>query len=332
MAGSRSLKAGAILGLAALAAALLAPILASEAPWLARVRGGFCSPALVDYPGFAWAACAGGNSIDWRARPLSEGVSILLDAPVPFGPEATNLDAVLLSPGREHYLGTDSLGRDVLSRVIHGFPVALLVGGLATLISLLIGLLAGGTAGLARHWMDLQLTRLMDLMACFPTLILALALAAAATRPGLGSLVAAIGLTRWSGIARFFRSEVLRQKGLSYIDAARALGAGRPRLIVRHLLPNSLGPILVTASFSVGHAILLESGMSFLGVGVPPGTASWGGILAEAQKQVTPAWWLVLFPSLAIYLTVLACNLLADGLRESTDPRLSRLGTNQVGR
>ena len=325
MTGSRSLRAGGSLAFAALGVAMLAPLLASEAPLLARAGGSLCSPALRSYPGGAWAACSTQRPVDWRARPLPDGVSILLSAPVPFGPEATNLEAVLLAPGRTHYLGTDSLGRDVLSRVIHGFPVALLVGALATLISLMIGLLAGGVAGLARRWVDLQLTRLMDLVACFPTLILALALAAAATRPGLGSLVAAIGLTRWSGIARFFRSEVLRQKRLSYVDAARAAGAGRPRLIVRHLLPNSLAPILVTASFSVGHAILLESGMSFLGVGVPPGTASWGGILAEAQRQIAPAWWLVLFPSLALFLTVLACNLLADGVRESTDPRLSRL-------
>jgi peptide/nickel transport system permease protein len=326
MAGSPSLKLGATLGFAALAAAVLAPILASEAPWLARVNGNLCSPALAQYPGAAWAACSSKSSIDWRARPLAGSVSVLLDAPVPFGPEATDLDAVLLAPGAAHYLGTDSLGRDVLSRVVHGFPVALLVGGFATLLSLLLGLLLGGIAGLARRWLDLHLTRLMDLMACFPTLILALALAAAASRPGLGSLIAAIGLTRWSGIARFFRSEVLRQRDLSYIDAARAAGAGRPRLVTRHFLPNSLAPILVMASFSVGHAILLESGMSFLGVGVPPGTASWGGILAEAQKQVTPAWWLVLFPSLALFLTVLACNLVAEGFRESTDPRLSRLG------
>ena len=326
MTGSRSLRAGGSLAFAALGVAMLAPLLASEAPLLARAGGSLCFPALRGYPGGAWAACSAQRPVDWRARPLPDGVSIVLSAPVPFGPEATNLEAVLLAPGRTHYLGTDSLGRDVLSRVIHGFPVALLVGALATLISLMIGLLAGGVAGLARRWVDLQLTRLMDLVACFPTLILALALAAAATRPGLGSLVAAIGLTRWSGIARFFRSEVLRQKRLSYVDAARAAGAGRPRLIVRHLLPNSLAPILVTASFSVGHAILLESGMSFLGVGVPPGTASWGGILAEAQRQITPAWWLVLFPSLALFLTVLACNLLADGVSESTDPRLSRLG------
>jgi len=326
MAVSPSLKAGIAMGVAALAAALFAPLLASEAPLLASVKGGLCSPALSAYPGAAWAVCPSQSSIDWRARPLPEGASILLSAPVPFDPEATNLDAVLISPGRGHYLGTDPLGRDVLSRVIHGFPVALLVGGLATMLSLMIGILAGGTAGLARSWVDLQLTRLMDLVACFPTLILALALAAAATRPGLGSLVAAIGLTRWSGIARFFRSEVLRQKGLTYIDAAHAAGAGRPRLLLRHLLPNSLAPILVTASFSVGQAILLESGMSFLGVGVPPGTASWGGILAEAQNQITPAWWLVLFPSVALFLTVLACNLLADGLRECADPRRSRLG------
>ena len=326
MAGSVRLRVGVILGAAALAVALLAPCLAGEAPLLARVQGELCSPALLAYPGMTWAACPQQSPIDWRAWRRGHRDLILLDPPVPFGPEATDLDAALLSPRPPHYLGTDTLGREILSRIVHGFPVALLVGGLATFVSLLLGLLVGSAAGLARRRLDLLLTRLMDLMACFPTLILALALAAAAARPGLASLVAAIGLTRWTGIARFFRGEILRQRGLPYFDAARAVGAGIPRLIIRHLLPNALAPILVTAAFSASHAILLESGMSFLGVGVPPGSASWGGILAEAQRQVSPAWWLVLFPSLALFLTVLACNLMAEGFREANDARLSRLG------
>ena len=317
MSSLRSLRAGRLLALAALLVACLAPLLASEAPLVARVGGRLCFPALLSYPGAGWAACPSTQRIDWRSYRVSHPEAIRLDPPVPFGPEAVDLQAALRPPGRMHLLGTDSLGRDVLARVIHGFPVALLVGGLATLLSLALGLLIGGAAGASRRWIDLQLTRLMDLMACFPTLILALALAAAAARPGLASLVAAIGLTRWSGMARYFRAEVFRQRGLPYIDAARASGAGPARLIWRHFLPNSLAPILVTAAFSVGHAVLLESGMSFLGVGVPPGTASWGSILAEAQRQVVPAWWLVLFPSLALFLTVLACNLLAEGAQDA---------------
>ena len=324
-ASSPSLRGGRALGIAALAAALLAPVLANEAPLLARSTGAICSPALGALPLTAWAGCAVAT-VDWNRERLSGSKSILLDVPIPFGPEQTNLNAVLKPPGRSHWLGTDSLGRDVLARVIHGFPIALLVGGLATLLSLLLGMLVGGIAGLGGRWVDLGLSRVVDLMACFPTLILALALAAAAKRPGVASLVIAIGLTRWTGIARFFRGEVLRQRGLLYCDAAVAAGAGAPRLLLRHLLPNALAPILITAAFSASHAVLLEAGMSFLGLGVPPGTASWGGILAEAQRQVVPAWWLVLFPSLALFLTVLGCNLLAEGLRESADPGLSRLG------
>ena len=323
---SPNLRAGVWLALGGGLLALLAPVLASEPPLLVREPAGICSPALGDLPAMSWARCKGSAPREWSRLTESEGAAVLLRAPIPYGPEQTDLDAVLLPPGRSHLLGTDSLGRDVLSRVLHGFPLALIVGGLATALSLGVGVSLGACAGLAGRWTDLVLSRLFDLMACFPTLILALALAAAATRPGVASLVLAIGLTRWTGIARFFRGEVLRQRSQLYCEAARSAGAGIGRLLFSHLIPNALAPLLVTAAFSASHAILLEAGMSFLGVGIPPGTASWGGILAEAQRQVSPAWWLVAFPSLAIFLTVLGCNLLAEGLQEASDPRLSRMG------
>lgn len=222
-------------------------------------------------------------------------------------------------------MGTDSLGRDVASRLVHGFRVALIVGGLATAVALLVGILLGAAAGSGGRWVDLGLSRLIDLGACFPALVLALALVAAADRPGLWLLVTAIAATRWAGIARFFRGEVLRQRALPYCEAARAAGARRPHLLLRHILPNALSPILVTAAFSVSNAVLLEAGMSFLGLGVPPPAPSWGAILAEAQRQVRPSWWLVVFPALALFATVLGCNLLAEGARDSTDPRISQI-------
>jgi peptide/nickel transport system permease protein len=316
-----SLRSGGALAAAALALALLAPVLASEAPWLARVEGRLCSPVLE---GWRWAGCRSSGVLDWQdLRRRKEG-GIILEAPIPFAPEATDLDAVLRPPGPVHYLGTDALGRDVGSRVLHGFRAALLIAGLATLLSLGMGLLLGSLAGLSGGWLDLAIVRLVDLMSCFPTLLLAMALAASARQPGLASLALAIGLTRWTGIARLLRAEVMRQRVQSYCDAARAAGTTWGRLLIRHLLPNALAPVLVTAAFSLSQAVLLEAGLSFLGVGVPPGTASWGGILGEAQRLSSPAWWLVLFPALALFATVLGCNLTAEGLREELDPRALR--------
>ena len=223
-------------------------------------------------------------------------------------------------------MGTDSLGRDVAARLVHGFSVALVVGGLATSLALLVGIGLGAAAGLGGRWLDLTLSRITDLVACFPTLVLALVLVAVADHPGLWSLAGAIAATRWTGIARFFRAEVLRQRNLAYCEAARAVGARRPYLLARHILPNALSPILVTAAFGVSSAVLLEAGMSFLGLGLPPPAPTWGSILAEAQRQTEPAWWLVVFPSLALFATVLGCNLVAEGYRDSNDPRISQIG------
>jgi peptide/nickel transport system permease protein len=321
------LRRGLFLGGLGLAVALLAPLLAGDAPLVARQAGKLCFPALRQIPLIGSRLdCAGGTMLDWpRLRKGSAG-EIVWDLPVPYGPTTSDLDAIFEPPSRRHWMGTDSLGRDVVARLVYGFPVALKVGGCATFIALLLGVCLGAAAGGAGRGLDLLLSRFIDLVACFPTLVLALALVAAAPRPGIWVLILAIGATRWTGIARFFRGEVLRQKGLPYCEAARAAGAGRAYLLARHILPNALSPILVTAAFSVGSAVLLEAGMSFLGLGIPPPDPSWGSILAEAQRQVVPAWWLVLFPSLALFATVLGCSMVAEGYRDSTDPRITPVG------
>ncbi|HMC83545.1 MAG TPA: ABC transporter permease [Candidatus Polarisedimenticolia bacterium] len=323
MSSPSTYRQGAMVCSAGLLVAALAPLLANDRPLVARVEGKLCLPALASYGGPASIfRCRRAADIDWRRGRAEGGRQILLDPPIHHGPLSTDLESVFRPPSREHPMGTDSLGRDVAARLVHGFPVAVLVGGLATGLALVLGLAFGAAAGSGGRWADLGLCRVIDLVACFPTLILALALVAAVDRPGLGTLVGAIALTRWTGIARFFRGEVLRQRALAYCDAARAAGARRPYLLARHILPNALPPILVTAAFSASSAILLESGMSFLGLGVSPPTPSWGAILAEAQKQAQPAWWLILFPTLALFFTVLGCNLLAEGHRDATDPRI----------
>ncbi|HEV8335916.1 MAG TPA: ABC transporter permease [Candidatus Polarisedimenticolia bacterium] len=324
---ARSARRGLLLAALALLALLGAPFLAGEAPLAARRAGLLCFPALAGVPLVGTGLdCPGGDPIDWAAVRKAGGDGILLSLPIPYGPYASDLDSIFEAPSPRHWMGTDSLGRDVASRLVHGIPVAFTVGGLATLLALILGITLGAFAGAGGRWTDLTLSRLIDLVACFPTLVLALALVAASVRPGIGVLVFSIAATRWTGIARFFRGEVLRQRDLSYCEAARAAGAGRSYLLARHILPNALSPILITAAFSVGSAVLLEAGMSFLGLGLPPPAPSWGSILAEARDQVVPAWWLVLFPSMALFATVLGCILLAEGYRDSTDPRITRVG------
>jgi peptide/nickel transport system permease protein len=323
----RRLRRGLLMASTGVIIALLSPAIASDAPLAARRDGKICFPALRALPLLGpHLDCPGGALLDWPRLRRDGSGGILLDPPVPFGPFTPDLDSLFQPPSAAHWMGTDSLGRDVAARLVHGFPVALEVGGVATLLALISGIALGAVAGTGGRWMDLAVCRFIDLVACFPTLILALALMAATPHGGMGVLIVTIAATRWTGIARFFRGEVLRQRDLVYCEAARAAGAGRSYLLLRHMLPNALSPILVTAAFSVGSAVLLETGMSFLGLGVPPPSPSWGSILAEAQRQVSPAWWLVLFPSLALFGTILICSLVAEGYRDSTDPRISRIG------
>ncbi len=239
----------------------------------------------------------------------------------PLRPLLINLKEVLSPPSAAHLLGTDTLGRDVLSRVIYGARISLLVGfvavGLATLIGVLVGALAGYYGGVV----DAVLMRLVDLMLCFPTLFLILAVIAV-LGPSIWNIMVVIGVTGWMGVARLVRAEFLSLREREFVVAARALGASDARLIWRHLLPNALTPVMVSATLGVAGAILTESALSFLGLGVQAPTPSWGNILTMGKDNLEIAWWLSVFPGLAILVTVMSYNLLGEGIREAIDPRL----------
>jgi peptide/nickel transport system permease protein len=227
------------------------------------------------------------------------------------------LDQRLAPPSAAHPFGTDDLGRDLLARVVAATPISLAIGLTAAAVSLVVGFAVGATAGYAGGVTDLALSRVIEVMLCFPLLFLLLALAALLP-PSPLTVILAIGLTTWAGDARYARAEVLKIKELDYARAARAAGASTPRILVRHLLPNALPPLIVSAAFGVGWAILAEASLSFLGVGLPAPAVSWGGILSAAPTYIEEAWWLALFPGLALFLTVAAYNLLAEGLRAAT--------------
>lgn len=238
----------------------------------------------------------------------------------PYKPNAIDLGAHLQPPSSKHLLGTDDLGRDVLARMIHGSRVSLIVGYTATLLSLIIGSLLGALAGYYGGVADWIVSRLIEIVLCFPFLFLVLGIVAL-FRPSLYTVLLALAITSWTTEARFVRAEFLRIRELDYAQAARASGARDPRIIFRHLLPNALAPVIVSASFGVASAVLTESALSFLGFGVALPTASWGSILAIAQEYVGFAWWLVVFPGVAIFLTVGAFNVIGDRLRDVLDPK-----------
>jgi len=236
-------------------------------------------------------------------------------------PNRIDIVNILRPPSAAHPLGTDDLGRDVLARVVHGARVSLKVGfvavGIATALGLLVGLLSGFYGG----WVDAVLMRFVDMMLCFPTFFLILSVIAF-LEPSIWNIMAVIGLTGWMGVARLVRAETLSLKERDFVAAARAQGAGDARIIFRHVLPNALAPILVAATLGVAGAILTESALSFLGIGVQPPTPSWGNILTAGKDNIEYAWWLSLFPGLAILVTVLGYNLLGEGIRDAADPRL----------
>jgi peptide/nickel transport system permease protein len=235
-------------------------------------------------------------------------------------PNAVDLASRLRPPDHTHRLGTDDLGRDVLSRVIHGARISLTVGFTATAISLLIGSLLGALAGYYGGVADWIVSRLIEIVLCFPFLLLVLGIVAL-FRPSFITIMIALGLTSWTTEARFIRGEFLRIRDMEFAQAARASGARDSRIIFRHLLPNAFAPVLVSASFGVAAAILTESALSFLGMGVPPPTATWGNILFSAEQHLEYAWWLAVFPGIAIFMTVAAFNIIGDRVRDALDPR-----------
>lgn len=241
----------------------------------------------------------------------------------PYDPNEINVKAILLGPSMQHWMGTDGLGRDVLSRMLHGGRISLLVGLVAVGISTLIGILLGALAGFYRGWVDIFIMRLVDVMLSIPSFFLILAVIAFLT-PSIINIMIVIGLTSWMGVTRLVRAEFLSLCEREYVMASRTLGARDFRLIFKHLLPNSLTPIIVSAVLGVAGAVLMESGLSFLGLGVQAPQASWGNILTDGKEYIQFAWWLSLFPGLAILITVLGYNLLGEGLRDALDPRGGR--------
>jgi len=239
----------------------------------------------------------------------------------PQDPGKTDVSLKLKPPSLEHYLGTDQLGRDVFSRMLHGAKVSLSVGFVAVAISILIGILVGAVAGYYRGWVDSVLMRFVDIMLCFPSFFLILTVVAL-LGPSLFKVMVVIGITSWMGTSRFVRAEFLSLRERDFVQAAKALGVKDLRIIFLHVLPNALAPVFVTATLDVASAILVEAGLSFLGFGVQPPAPSWGNILTEGRTYIFDAWWLTVFPGLAILITVLSFNLLGEGLRDALDPRL----------
>lgn len=248
-------------------------------------------------------------------------VSLLAPFISPYDPTTIDVYNVLSPPGKEHLLGTDELGRDLLSRIIWGSRVSLKVGLVAVGIALCIGTLIGAVAGFYGGKIDAVLMRFVDIMLAFPTFFLILAVIAI-LEPSIFTIMAVIGITSWMDVARLVRAEFLTLKERDFVDAAKAAGVSNPRLIFKHLLPNALSPVFVAATFGIAGAILVESGLSFLGLGVQPPEPSWGNILTSGKDNIEIAWWLSLYPGLAILITVLSYNLVGEGLRDALDPRL----------
>ena len=240
----------------------------------------------------------------------------------PYEPNKTDLSAMLEGPSLAHPMGTDELGRDLFTRILYGGRVSLAVGFLAVALSVTIGTAVGALAGYYGGWLDNALMRVVDFMLCLPTIFVLILLATLFGTNPL-TIVLVIGGLRWMSTSRLVRGSFLALREREFVEAARCLGAGPGRIMFRHVLPNSAGPIIVAATLGVAAAILTESSLSYLGLGIQPPMASWGNMLRNAQTQMVRAPWTAIFPGLMIFLTVLAMNYVGDGLRDALDPRKS---------
>lgn len=293
--------------------ALFAPFIAGDHPiYMVKDGAHYPLPNILKYSDLV--------SFDFGAWERGPGNWALMP-PVPYAPERSNLRHRLQGPNREHWLGTDDRGRDVLSRMVWGTRISMSIGFIAVGISVLIGVFIGALAGFYGRFVDMIAQRLIEIMMCIPVFFLIIALIAFLP-PSIYNIMVVIGITGWTGVARLVRGEFLKLREADFATAARATGLRDRRVIFRHLLPNALAPVLVSATFGVAGAILTESALSFLGFGVPPPTASWGEILSQSKRYIDFAWWLVSFPGLAIFITVTAFNLVGEGLRDAMDPRL----------
>jgi len=289
-------------------------VIAGNKPIVLRYSGRLYFPAVIDYPEFRE------TNFKTLAATLHDG-DFAVFPPVRYSPTESDLLRVLEGPSAEHLLGTDDRGRDVLSRMVHGTKISLSIGLVAVGIASVIGIILGAVAGYYGGALDFIVSRLFEVMMTFPVFFLILTILAF-RNPSIYNIMIVIGATGWTGIARLVRGEFLRLRKQQFVESAVAIGSSDMRVMLRHILPNALAPVLVSATFGVAGAILVESSLSFLGFGVPPPDPTWGEVLSQSKKYIDFAWWLVLFPGAAIFITVTAFNLVGEGFRDATDPRL----------
>ena len=256
-------------------------------------------------------------------------VAIFASVLSPWDPNRPDTKRVFEPPSRSHWFGTDQLGRDVLSRVIHGSRISLAVGFVSVGIATLIGIVLGAAAGYNGGAVDAAIMRVVDLMLVFPRFFLLLAVLAF-LQPSIWTIMAVIGLTGWMGVARLVRAEFLTLREREFVIWSESIGASAFRVVFRHILPNAIAPVLVAMTLGIPAAILTESGLSFLGLGVQPPYATWGNILNDGRDSIELAWWMTLYPGLAILITVLSYNLFGEGIRDALDPRLRQSGSGRA--
>ncbi len=314
--------------LAMLLISIFSPLLASDQPVVCRYKGKLYFPAVVEI----FQARGTGPHLINKSKPFNlpqfdaksrlDPEEFALWPLIPYGEYEQTLD-FFSPPSADHWLGTDELGRDVAARMIHGTSVSVKVGFISMSIAAVIGIAVGSIAGYCGGKIDMIISRVIEVIVCFPVFFLILAIMVW-LEPSITNVMIVIGLTRWTRIARFTRGEFIRIKGQDYVIAAKALGISHRSIMFRHILPNSLAPILVSITFGIASAILVESGLSWLGFGVQAPSPSWGNILRMAYDSLRVAPYLVYPPCVAIFLAVLSYNLVGDSLRDAIDPRLRR--------
>jgi peptide/nickel transport system permease protein len=300
--------------------AIFADFFANSKPLYAKYNGDIYFPVIKQYLvdlGFTkWPTEL--LNVDWKGLELESTVW----PPVRYYPADVDLFNSMTGPSVEtgHFLGTDAIGRDVLSGLIHGSRISLSVGFVAAGLAVLIGVLLGAISGYYGGNVDIMIMRFVEVMELFPTFFLVITIVAL-YGSSIWYIMIAIGLTNWTGNAKLTRGEVLKVRNMDYISAANSLGLNNARIILRHVLPNALAPVLVSGAFAIAGAILTEAALSFLGFGVKATTVTWGSVLNEA-RGATNSWWLAVFPGFMIFLTIVAYNLVGEGLRDALDPRL----------
>lgn len=253
-------------------------------------------------------------------------VGVFAPLVAPSDPYQANLDISLQAPSHSHWMGTDEEGRDVLSRVIYGARISLKVGIIASTLSLLIGVILGLLAGFFKGWVDTLIMRFTDMMFGFPALLFMIGITAAVPQPDINVAMLAIALVSWPGMARIMRAQVIQIRDREYVAAAEALGYSRIRVMLRHVLPNCLAPVIVAFTMSIGGAVLAEASLSFIGLGAQPPEPSWGSMISFGRSHLRGEWWISVFPGLAVAFMVMGFNLFGEGLRDALDPILKNRG------